>query len=374
MATISQKINLLRGLLTGEYAYTGPFYAQIDLTRRCNLRCLCCRYHSNVVNIPSPGDKTISDISLGQFKKVCTELKSMGTPEIILTGEGEPLLHPHLTDMISFAKDKGMRVTLITNGTLLDEKIIRFFIEAPLDKLKVSLWASSLQNYEQNYPGTNPAYFKKVVEELKQLSDMKKRQNNNLPVIVLHQPINIYNFKNIDATVDIAHQAGTDLLAFSCLWTGWGEASSFALPPEEEKVLILSLRRMKKRLKALSINHNIDEVLLRYRTGEAIHKKLPCYVGWYSLRVKVDGTILPCTRCQVSLGSLGEKSLREIWNAQPFREFRKKIITRKGLASMEKYCDCAFCCLLKDNMRVHRLFKWFSPFIRHKMKYSHAKI
>lgn len=46
MASAYQKIKLLQGLLTGEYAHTGPFHAVVGLTSRCNLRCVGCRYHS----------------------------------------------------------------------------------------------------------------------------------------------------------------------------------------------------------------------------------------------------------------------------------------------------------------------------------------
>lgn len=43
MADLLQKYRLLKGLCTGDRAHTGPFYATLDLMRRCNLRCLGCR-------------------------------------------------------------------------------------------------------------------------------------------------------------------------------------------------------------------------------------------------------------------------------------------------------------------------------------------
>jgi hypothetical protein len=49
---------------------------------------------------------------------------------------------------------------------------------------------------------------------------------------------------------------------------------------------------MKKRLNSLSMEHNIGETLLRYRIGEAVWNKLPCYVGWLHARIKVDGMVL----------------------------------------------------------------------------------
>ena len=135
MAALKQKIKLFRGLLTGAIAYTGPFYVTIDITCRCNLHCVCCQFHSSLLNIPSDGDK---DIPYDLFKKLCNELKAMGTSQIILCGDGEPFLHPHLCDLISVAKVAGFHVMLFTNGTLLDETRLKYLIDLRLDILKVS--------------------------------------------------------------------------------------------------------------------------------------------------------------------------------------------------------------------------------------------
>src|SRR5512139_2195195 len=124
MATIQKKIKLLRGLLSNEKAYTGPFYLMLDITRRCNLRCLGCRYHSPLLPIPLQGDPDILVISFDLVKKLCEELSTMGTDEIVLTGGGEPFLHPRLFDIVSAIKTAGLRVTLVTNGTLLEESSI----------------------------------------------------------------------------------------------------------------------------------------------------------------------------------------------------------------------------------------------------------
>jgi MoaA/NifB/PqqE/SkfB family radical SAM enzyme len=368
MATLPQKVKLLRGLLTGETAYTGPFYVTIDVTRRCNLTCLGCRYHSSLVNLPAPGDQSILDISFDLVEKLCEELAAMGTTIISFMGEGEPMLHPRLQDLISTAKVLGLKVTLITNGTLLDEAHIHSLIDSRLDLLRVSLWASSIEEYEQNYPGTNPDYFKKVVNGLKLLSALKAEKGSKFPSVHLHQPINKNNFQKIDAMVDLAYETGCNASSFSPFLSHRGSLDPYALSAEEEKFLCFSLIKMKKRLNSLSMKHNIDETLLRYRIGEAVWNKLPCYVGWLHARIKVDGTVLPCGPWNQPLGHLKENRFQEIWNGLPYRAFRQQTLTREGLACIAKACDCGFCCLTKDNIRVHRFFRFFSPFITRSKK------
>ncbi|MBW1742047.1 MAG: radical SAM protein, partial [Deltaproteobacteria bacterium] len=166
MGTLHEKITLLRGLLTGEIAHAGPFYITVDVTRRCNLRCEGCRYHSPAVDMPSPGNKEILDTSLNMFQDVCDELRTMGTRSMILIGEGEPFLHPHLFDLISAAKSVGLHVTLFTNGTMLDKASVKLLVDSRLDILKVSCWASSSDEYRRNYPGTNRGNFEKIVTGL----------------------------------------------------------------------------------------------------------------------------------------------------------------------------------------------------------------
>ena len=161
MTTFQQKAKLLQGLLTGEVAHTGPFYATVDVTCRCNLHCVCCQFHSSLLNMPSDGDKAIKDIPYDLFKRLCNELKAMGTSQIILCGDGEPFLHPRLFDLISVAKDAGFHVMLFTNGTLLNEAKLKYLIDLRLDILKVSMYARFSEEYKNN--GSSPYRVGKIL-------------------------------------------------------------------------------------------------------------------------------------------------------------------------------------------------------------------
>ena len=142
MASLNYRLALLRGLLTSEKAYAGPFYIHVDVTHRCNLKCLCCRWHSPLIT--SLRDKTISqDISVEMLRELLEDLAEMGTEEIYFVGTGEPFLHPRLFELIAAVKEKGFKLTLYTNGLTLDEATIRKLIDLRLDVLRVSLWASS---------------------------------------------------------------------------------------------------------------------------------------------------------------------------------------------------------------------------------------
>jgi MoaA/NifB/PqqE/SkfB family radical SAM enzyme len=362
MATFYNKNKLCQGLLSQEIANIGHFFSTIDLTRRCNLRCYGCRYHSPQGIISPKKDENNQDYPLDLFRKVIPELKTMGTRSICFSGEGEPFLHPQLLDFVSIAKEAGLRVTLLTNGTWLDESTIKSLIASRLDILKVSLWASSSEEYERNCPGTDPENFRRVAEGLKLLAQLKAAQKSFLPSVVLHQPVNRHNFQNTPAPVNLALATGCEGLSFSPLRTRRGRLVSGALSPDEERSFCRALKQLGKRLKGRLSHSGIDPVLRRFRLGEPVGEKLPCSIGWLHAYLKVDGAVLPCGDCSLVMGNLGDQSFQDIWNGPACRSFRGQGPTRTGLRALTPHGDCGFCCYVLDNARVHRFFRWIAPF------------
>jgi radical SAM protein with 4Fe4S-binding SPASM domain len=364
MATLSQKIKLLRGLLSGEKAYTGPFFVLVDITRRCNLHCLGCRFHSSQMSGATAEDADNRDLSFNLFEKLCHELEALGTRALVLLGEGEPLLHPQVFDMIATAKALGFHTMLITNGTLLGDRM-ESLLDSRLDALQVSLWAASIEEYQINYPGTPPAYFKKVVDSVTLLNSLKSDNRLKLPNVILHHPINRHNFQGVGSFLELAFTTGCDGVSFApfCTWGGAFDSSS--LSPDEEQSLLLSLKETERRINSVGLEHNIGQTLMRYRIGKQIWQNVPCYIGWTHARIKIDGSVYPCGHCKMLMGNIESNSFREIWSGVPYRNFRNQASTRQGLASLSRQCNCEYCCFLNDNLRVHRLFKWVSPFARH---------
>ena len=162
--------------------------------------------------------------------------------------------------------------------------------------------------------------------------------------------------------VELANDTRCRAINFSPFLDYRGRLAPYALSPVEEKLLCDSLIQIKKQLTSLSIEHNIDETLLRYRIGEAVWDKLPCYVAWFHSRIKVDGTVLPCGQCAFPLGSMEQSNFREIWDGEAYCAFRRQTLSRKGLTAIAKTCECGFCCFVQDNARVHRIWRRLSPF------------
>jgi antitoxin component of MazEF toxin-antitoxin module len=112
----------------------------VELTNRCNLNCSTC--------MRNVWDVEYGHMSMDLFEQILASLdKAPEKPELFFGGYGEPLSHPKVLSMIERAKDRGYRVSLITNGILLTEPIAQRMIDLNLDMLWVSLDGASAECY-----------------------------------------------------------------------------------------------------------------------------------------------------------------------------------------------------------------------------------
>lgn len=89
-----------------------------NITRTCNLRCVHC--YSDSMAMKYPGE-----LDWGQMQDVVEDLSAYQIPSLLLSG-GEPMIHPHFFDLVDLATIAGLKLTISTNGTLIDaEKAAR---------------------------------------------------------------------------------------------------------------------------------------------------------------------------------------------------------------------------------------------------------
>jgi MoaA/NifB/PqqE/SkfB family radical SAM enzyme len=89
-----------------------PLLLHYYITERCNCRCRFC----DIWRSPSSGDALPADV-----EKNVTAARSLGIRFVDFTG-GEPLLHPHLPQMLHYARRAGLRTTLTSNALLYQQR------------------------------------------------------------------------------------------------------------------------------------------------------------------------------------------------------------------------------------------------------------
>jgi radical SAM protein with 4Fe4S-binding SPASM domain len=82
-----------------------PYHVQLEVTWRCNWRCVHCYQDDHSVEV----------LALADFERLFDELRAAGTMHLIITG-GEPLVRGDLFDVLAAARGHGLAITLYTNG------------------------------------------------------------------------------------------------------------------------------------------------------------------------------------------------------------------------------------------------------------------
>ena len=125
-----------------------PKWIAWEITRRCNLKCVHCRSSSQLDVVGHP------DFSLEEAKRVLDDIASYASPVMVLSG-GEPLLRPDVFDIAQYGTDKGLRICLATNGTLVNQETCRKIKESGIKMVSLSLDGASAEVHDnfRNMPG-----------------------------------------------------------------------------------------------------------------------------------------------------------------------------------------------------------------------------
>jgi Fe-coproporphyrin III synthase len=121
-----------------------------NVTRRCNLKCIHC--YSSSQNVQYSDELTTQE-----GKRLIDDLAAFGSPVLLLSG-GEPLLRQDLPELAKYAVDKGLRVVISTNGTLITKDLARVYSDIGLSYIGVSL--DGLREVHDLFRGVRGAFDK----------------------------------------------------------------------------------------------------------------------------------------------------------------------------------------------------------------------
>ena len=147
-----------------------PLNVSVELTMRCNLRCKHC-----YIPLSSRVGTARNELSLAELTGYFEQFADAGTLWLLLTG-GEPLLRPDFLEIYDAAKRKGFIISLFTNGTLLNERVVSHLAEYRPFNIEISIYGATQETYEQvtGVPGS----FKRCMRGIEMILE------NNLPLKV----------------------------------------------------------------------------------------------------------------------------------------------------------------------------------------------
>jgi len=143
-----------------------PLSGDLAITHRCNLKCVHCYLG------PKRRDAQLTrkELNTAQFLSIIDDLLQAGCLFLLITG-GEPLVRDDFDKIYRYAKTRGLLVTVFTNGTLVNDQILRVFEEFPPWMVEVSLYGATAATYEE-VTGVKGSY-KKCLSGIERLVERK---------------------------------------------------------------------------------------------------------------------------------------------------------------------------------------------------------
>lgn len=142
-------------------------FAQIEPTTRCNYTCGFCAGRS----------MRQGDLPWEVFERFLAS--NPGLKHVELQGEGEPLMHPRFFDMVTACASRGIKVSLISNGSMLGLENVDRLIETGVSSLHVSLESADPEEFQAIRGGK----LHKVVSGLRLLMKRRRELGKEHPTV-----------------------------------------------------------------------------------------------------------------------------------------------------------------------------------------------
>ena len=303
-------LNRLQNELRNEHLFYG---FHIDITNRCNERCIHC-YH------PFDSYNFAKEMSLEDIQSLIDIIYDLGVFSVTLSG-GEALLRPDFFDILSYISGKGMLTTLFTNGTTLTENVVQRLFQYRLNKVSISLY-SDITEMHDNITQNAESFSKTMrgIELLKQYDIPFE-----LKCVVLKENADrCEEMRELSKRINDGRDCKID---FSLCGKINGDCSVY-----EHRVSLEKLRK---------IFYADPERYMKLPEGE---KKIspddnPCGAGQYALYCSPDGSIYPCVSFRLYLCNYRE--LRGIHSNKVWLKWRNTKISDFSECFKHDYCD--FC-------------------------------
>lgn len=287
-----------------------PFVVQFFPVYACNFTCDYC-HHS----IPKEQRKFVTDwpiMEYGLFTKCIDELKEF--PEKVRTlrfvGMGEPLLHKDILRMVEYAKSKDVANTIeiITNGSLLTNKMSDGLIKAGLDRLVISVQGTSAEKYKRICK--IDLDFEQFVENIRYFYENKTKTQMYLKVV--------------DIALEDAQDKQRYFDVFGDICDTIGIENTVPIFPD----VVLN-------------NALVEKETQKTQFGLPVKHVKVCPQPFYTMQINPDGKIVGCYAVYYPriLDDCNHKSLQDIWNGEGYNRFRRQML--EGRANVCQFCeDC----------------------------------
>lgn len=285
----------------------GSFSVEIHWTSICNYNCIHCSYGKRRQNPVKLSEEVIENL--------LTDLNSLNTRSVYLSGGGEPTTVKNWHKYADFLLKNNIEVALITNGVNVNNENIK--ILRKFNYIAVSVYSTDAEEYKEI---TRSSFFDKQFL----LPSIIKTENTET-IVGARCVINNINFKNVLSTYEKAISSGFDYIIFIPAIDY--ENSGVGLKKKNSLWLLEFLNQNKDSFDFSKtnidscLNKQINHYQIKDYREDLVFQKDKCFAA--DLRtnayINYDGEVYLCQphigKIEYSIGNLNIQRLSKIWNS-----------------------------------------------------------
>ena len=313
-----QDYKALHEHLVGE----GPQDLNLYVTTKCNFKCWFCRRQREKV-------EDTPDMIPGMIERVLDAFPTIKSA--CIAGFGEPLMHPHLDQLVATLNDRGIRPSIITNGSLLGKRIDDL-AQMDLSFISVSLNESTAEAHARTH---GVEMFDQVLEGIRAVVALHKYP------VVLGKVVYKQNYRDIPAFLELAQSLGVDSVNFVNLLphketlTAEEEKQFWAQVITQEDADVLYKLEEYKKLPGADLVRVWPVPISR----DAARCPHACRSPWQSIGVDSHGYYSPCRRIMPPAVRFGHIDNAGLWYGKAYQSMRKSVL---GDGPRTKMCEKCF--------------------------------
>ncbi len=212
------------GSTAAQPAMSKPRLVFWEVTKGCNLHCIHCRATATELSSPL-------DLPTSKAREIIEQIAAYGNPILVLSG-GEPLYRRDIYDLATLATERGLRVALATNGTLVTKDVAKRIAGTGVKRVSISLDGADAETHD-TFRGI-PGAFEAAVYGLRNLKQLGMQVQINMTIAR-------HNASQLPSVLELAKTLGADALhTFLLVPVGCGvniAAEQMVAPEEYEKML-----------------------------------------------------------------------------------------------------------------------------------------
>jgi radical SAM protein with 4Fe4S-binding SPASM domain len=270
-----------------------PMMLVLSFVYPCNAECPHCPYtNSNIRadyrDVPFMPDDT--------FRRIADQSGPHGA-YLRISGGGEPMLHPQATELLVYAKSRGCRIGLITNGSKFTPDNSRGLLAAGVDMIEFSVDACDAETYGRV---RRKLKWDVLLENVATM--LRLRDELRSPAKIIASGVN---------------QQGVDIEAVETFWRQQMGVDNF----------------IARKFLTWGSNTTLDATKSADPTPYLEAGEVPCPFIFERLNIDSRGNVMVCgfdIAANTHMGNVNTQSIEEIWLGEGFRQYRDMHLAGRG--------------------------------------------